>query len=101
MNEPPQKASETLLTSFSVHVLAGEALCYPQSTHTPTGGTAFEVNVATKPIDSGVIQAWFIQSVKPLVGATAADTLAKLIKDKPGEFKAFLEQAIKFRRSLK
>lgn len=87
-------------SSFSFHLLKGEALIYRSTTSTPPGPSgAYLVSVTTKAMDQDVIRNWFVEASTPLVGPEAAEELTKLLEQKGAN--NFLKAALKFRLTLK
>ena len=86
--------------SFSFHLLRGEALMLPPHP-TPTA-LAYLVTGEQEELTVEVMRKWFLQSIIPLVGKQAADTLNALIKrEQAASGGEFLNKAIEFRRTLK
>jgi len=89
-------------SSFSFHLIRGEALVYRSTTSTPPGPSgAFLVTVTNETMDRDVIKAWFVEASTPLVGPEAAAILRKLLEPTREDAKDFLQKALEFRLTLK
>ncbi len=85
--------------SFSLHLLAGEGLVCGVSKTTPLA--PYLVTCTPEDMTPAVLQAWFIQSIEPLVGGVAAESLKRLMEANQSLTTDFLREALNFRRSLK
>jgi hypothetical protein len=70
----------------------------PYPTPAPSQPLAYVVKGEEVPPTTEFMKAWFLQSIIPLVGAKAVNTLSTMIKDE--DWDKFLKKALEFRKHL-
>ena len=91
-------ANTTPPESFSLYLLPGEALVCGALRTTPHA--PYLVTCALEDMTPTVLQAWFLQSIQPLVGTDAADALKKLMEARNDLTTDFLNKVLTFRKGL-
>jgi hypothetical protein len=85
--------------SFSYTLLPGEGLVCGERCTTPWA--PYKVECTPQDLTSELLRPWFIQSIEPLVGASAAKRLSELMEGKDrAAFADFWDAALKYRKSL-
>jgi hypothetical protein len=86
-------------TSFNLKIMPGEMVIYGKTTITPPGPIAYALVGNPVEIDAAFTRAWLEQSLDPLVGPEATQSILGLV-DGSDLRSNIISQVIAFRKSL-